>query len=101
MIYEIKQFFTGSAYNTHVAFDILGKKINFKIKVMGSLQFNTKLTSNTEIKIPEDIKSKIEINKEVKILVIPANEKLYDEWQDDEWNKLSTLLNEDEPKARF
>ena len=56
---------------------------------MESLQFNTKLTSNTEIKIPENIKSKIEINKKVKILVIPANEKLYDEWQDDEWNKLS------------
>ena len=68
---------------------------------MESSQFNTKLTSNTEIKIPENIKSKIEINKEVKILVIPANEKLYHEWQDDEWNKLSILLNEDEPKARF
>jgi hypothetical protein len=68
---------------------------------MELLQFTTKLTSNTEIKIPEDIKSKIEINKEVKILVIPANEKLYDKWQDDEWNKLSILLNEDEPKARF
>jgi hypothetical protein len=68
---------------------------------MELLQFTTKLTSNTEIKIPEDIKSKIEINKEVKILVIPANEKLYDKWQDDEWNKLSILLNVVEPKARF
>jgi uncharacterized protein YdeI (YjbR/CyaY-like superfamily) len=67
---------------------------------MEPLQFNTKLTSNTEIKIPEDLKQKIEINKEVKILVIPTNEKLYDEWQDDEWNKLSHLLNEDEPEAR-
>ena len=32
---------------------------------MELLQFNTKLTSDTEIKIPENIKSKIEINKEV------------------------------------
>ena len=65
---------------------------------MELLQFNTRLTSNTEIKIPEDLKPKFEINKEVKILVIPASEKLYDEWQDDEWNKLSVLLNEDEPE---
>lgn len=64
---------------------------------MELLQFNTKLTSDSEIKIPENLKTKIEINKEVKIVVIPANEKLYDDWQEDEWNKLS-LLNEDEPE---
>ena len=34
---------------------------------MESLQFNTRLTSDSEIKIPEDLKQKIEINKEVKI----------------------------------
>jgi hypothetical protein len=76
----------------------MAKRLILNKKPMELLQFNTKLTSNTEIKIPEDIKSKIEINKEVKILVIPTNEKLYDEWQDDEWNKLSVLLNEDEPE---
>jgi hypothetical protein len=58
------------------------------------LQFDTKLTSNSEIKIPDNLKTKIELNKEVKILVIPAGEKLYDDWEDDEWNKLSTILND-------
>lgn len=70
---------------------------HFQFIYMELLQFNTRLTSDSEIKIPENLKTKIEINKEVKIVVIPANEKLYDDWQEDEWNKLS-LLNEDEPE---
>lgn len=61
---------------------------------MELLQFDTKLTSDTEIKIPENLKAKIELNKEVKIVVIPAGERLYDDWEDDEWNRLSSLLNE-------
>ena len=44
----------------------------------------------------DDLKDKIELNKKVQILVIPTGEKLYDEWENDEWNKLSLLLNEDE-----
>jgi hypothetical protein len=51
---------------------------------MELLQFDTKLTSNSEIIIPDNLKAKIELNKEVKILVIPAGEKLYDDWEDDE-----------------
>ena len=50
--------------------------------------------TNSEIKIPDNLKTKIELNKEVKILVIPAGEKLYDDWEDDEWNRLSTILND-------
>jgi hypothetical protein len=61
---------------------------------MELLQFDTRLTSDTEIKIPDNLKAKIELNREVKILVIPAGERLYDDWEDDEWNRLSTLLNE-------
>ena len=61
---------------------------------MELLQFDTKLTSNSEIKIPDNLKTKIELNKEVKILVIPTGEKLYDDWEDDEWNRLSTILND-------
>lgn len=61
---------------------------------MELLQFDTKLTSSSEIKIPDNLKAKIELNKEVKILVIPAAEKLYDDWEDDEWNRLSTILND-------
>jgi len=62
---------------------------------METLQFETKLTSVSEIRIPDDLKDKIELNKKVQILVIPTGEKLYDEWENDEWNKLSLLLNED------
>ncbi len=61
---------------------------------MELLQFDTKLTSNSEIKIPDNLKTKIELNKEVKILVIPTGEKLYDDWEDDEWSRLSTMLND-------
>ncbi len=60
---------------------------------METIQFETKLTSNSEIKIPAELKEKIELNKPVRILVIPAGEKLYEDWEDDEWNKLSMLLN--------
>lgn len=63
---------------------------------MELLQFDTRLTSNSEIKIPDNLKTKIELNKEVKILVIPTGEKLYDDWEDDEWNKLSSMLNDSE-----
>jgi hypothetical protein len=63
---------------------------------METLQFETKLTSVSEIRIPDDLKDKIELNKKVQILVIPTGEKLYDEWENGEWNKLSLLLNEDE-----
>jgi hypothetical protein len=63
---------------------------------MELIQFDTRLTSSSEIKIPDNLKPKIELNKNVRIIVIPAGERLYDDWEDDEWNKLSTLLNEDE-----
>lgn len=63
---------------------------------MELIQFDTKLTSVSEITIPENLISKIELNKQVRIMVIPADERLYDDWEDDEWNKLSTMLNEGE-----
>lgn len=63
---------------------------------METLQFDTQLVSDSEIKIPDNLRAKIELNKKVKIFVIPAGEKLYEDWQDDEWNKLSLLLNDDE-----
>ena len=58
---------------------------------MDPIQFETKLTSVSEIKIPENLKDKIELNEDVRILVIPTAEKLYEDWEDDEWNKLSML----------
>ena len=61
---------------------------------MELLQFDTKLTSTSEIKIPANLKGKIELNKKVRILVIPTGQKLYDDWEDDEWNKLLTLLSD-------
>ena len=60
---------------------------------MELLQFDTKLISNSEIKIPDNLKQKIELNKEVKILVIPAGEKLYDDWEDDEWTAWVSLID--------
>lgn len=63
---------------------------------MELIQFDTTLTSLTEIRIPENLKQKIELNRNVKIVVIPVGERLYDDWEDDEWNKLSTILKEDE-----
>lgn len=61
---------------------------------MESVQFETKIASLNEIKIPENLKDKIQLNQKVQVLLIPTGEKLYEEWQDDEWNKLS-LLNDD------
>ncbi len=63
---------------------------------MELIQFDTKLTSVSEILIPENLIPKIELNRQVRIVVIPTGERLYDDWEDDEWNKLSTMLNEDE-----
>jgi len=64
-------------------------KSNFnKNRYMESLQFKTTLSSLTEIKIPDDLKEKIQLNQEVRVLVIPNGEQVYDEWNDDEWNKL-------------
>ncbi len=61
---------------------------------METLQFETELTSFSEIKIPENLKEKIELNKNVRILVMPAGENLYEDWEDDEWNKLSMLKSD-------
>lgn len=63
---------------------------------MESLQFKTTLSSFTEIKIPENLKEKIQLNQEVRVLLIPEGERLYDEWKDEEWNKLSMLVNDDD-----
>ena len=62
---------------------------------MESLQFKTTLSSLTEIKIPDDLKEKIQLNQEVRVLLIPDGERIYEEWNDDEWNKLSLMLNDD------
>ena len=62
---------------------------------METVQFETKISSLNEIKIPEDLKDKIELNQKVQVVLIPAGERLYDDWQNDEWNKLSLLLNDD------
>jgi hypothetical protein len=63
---------------------------------MKLIQFDTQITSLSEIKIPENLKQKIELNKKVRIVVIPAEERLYDDWEDDEWNKLSAILKDDD-----
>ena len=62
---------------------------------MEPLQFETTISSINEIKIPDSLKDKIDLNQEVRVLLIPAGEHLYEDWQDDEWNKLSSPLNED------
>jgi hypothetical protein len=62
---------------------------------METVQFETKISSLNEIKIPESLKDKIELNQKVQVVLIPAGERLYEDWQDDEWNKLSLLLNDD------
>ncbi len=61
---------------------------------MESVQFETKISSLTEIKIPDNLKEKIQLNQEVQVLLIPSGEKLYDDWKDDEWNQLP-ILNDD------
>lgn len=60
---------------------------------MESVQFETKISSLTEIKIPDNLKEKIQLNQQVQVLLIPSGEKLYEEWKDDEWNQLP-LLND-------
>ncbi len=62
---------------------------------METVQFETTISSLTEIKIPDNLKGKIELNQEVRVLLIPAGEHLYEEWKDEEWNKLSLLVNDD------
>ena len=58
---------------------------------MEPVQFETKISSLSEIKIPDNVKEKIQLNQEVRVLLIPAGEKLYEDWKDDEWNQLSML----------
>ncbi|MBA4140117.1 MAG: hypothetical protein H0X70_06370 [Segetibacter sp.] len=58
---------------------------------MEPIQFDTTISSIDEIKIPDDLKDKIYLNQEVHVVLIPAGERLYEDWQNDEWNKLSTL----------
>ncbi len=62
---------------------------------MKSLQFKTTISSLTEIKIPDELKEKIQLNQEVRVLLIPDGEPIYEEWNDDEWNKLSMMVNDD------
>ena len=62
---------------------------------METIQFETTISSLTEIKIPDNLKEQIQLNQEVRVLLIPAGERLYEEWKDEEWNKLSLLLNDD------
>ncbi len=61
---------------------------------MESVQFETKISSLTEIKIPDNLKEKIQLNQQVQVLLIPSGEKLYEDWKDDEWNQLP-ILNDD------
>ena len=61
---------------------------------MEAMHFETTLSSLTEIKIPDNLKEKIQLNQDVRVLLIPAGEKLYDDWKDEEWNQLS-MLNDD------
>lgn len=60
---------------------------------MEPVQFETTLSSLTEIKIPDDVKAKIRLHQEVRVLLIPAGENLYEHWKDEEWNQLA-LLND-------
>ena len=53
---------------------------------MEAMQFETTLSSLTEIKIPDNLKEKIQLNQDVRVLLIPAGKKLYDDWKKDEWN---------------
>ena len=63
---------------------------------METVQFETTISSLTEIKIPDNLKEKIQLNQEVHVMLIPTGERLYEEWKDDEWNKLSLLNDEGE-----
>lgn len=62
---------------------------------MESLQFKATISSLTEIKIPDNLKDKIQLNQKVRVLLIPDGERTYEEWNDDEWNKLSLIVNDD------
>ncbi len=55
---------------------------------METFQFATTISSLTEIKIPDNLKEKIQLNQEVHVMLIPSGERLYEDWKDDEWNKL-------------
>lgn len=66
-----------------------------KTDVMESLQFKATISSLTEIKIPDNLKDKIQLNQKVRVLLIPDGERTYEEWNDDEWNKLSLIVNDD------
>lgn len=65
-----------------------------KHSFMEAMQFETTISSLTEIKIPDSLKDKISLNQNVRVLLIPAGEKLYDDWKKDEWNQLS-MPNDD------
>jgi len=62
---------------------------------MEAVQFETTISSIDEIKIPDSLKDKIHLNEEVSVVLIPAGERLYEDWEDEEWNKLSLTLNDD------
>ena len=61
---------------------------------MEAMQFETTISSLTEIRIPDNLKEKIQLNQGVRVLLIPTGENLYDDWKDDEWNQLSMLNDE-------
>ncbi len=61
---------------------------------MEPCQFETTISSIDEIKISDSLKDKIHLNEEVSLVLIPAGERLYEDWQDEEWNKLSLTLND-------
>ena len=63
---------------------------------MEAMQFETTISSLTEIKIPDNLKDKMQLNQDVRVLLIPAGEKLYEDWKDEEWNQLSVLNDEGE-----
>ncbi len=63
---------------------------------MEPVQFDTTISSLSEIKIPDSLKEKIQLNQQVRVLLIPAGETLYEDWKDEEWNQLSVLNDEGE-----
>lgn len=63
---------------------------------MEPVQFDTTISSLSEIKIPDSLKEKIQLNQQVRVLLIPAAETLYEDWKDEEWNQLSVLNDEGE-----
>jgi hypothetical protein len=61
---------------------------------MEPVKFTATISSLSEIKIPDYIREKIRLNQDVQVLLLPAGERLYEDWKDDEWNQLS-IVNED------